>query len=517
MIRDFYNEPGLDFENRTNYEAMAAAIAEEKKSFGKEYYPVIAGEKVGGVNKIASTNPSRIEEVIGYAWAVDTDTADEAIKSAWQAFENWSRVGCGFRARCLLKAAAILRKKRLELAATMVLEAGKNWAEADGDVAEAIDYLEIYAINALELDKRVEPLVRIEGEDNELFYIPLGVGAVIVPWNFPLAILAGMTGASIVTGNTVVVKPASATPVIASKFMEVLLEAGVPDGVVNLIYGSGPEVGSYLVGHPRIRFINFTGSREAGIFIAEEAGKIKPGQIWIKRVSAEMGGKDAIIVDSEADLDAAVEGITSSAFSYQGQKCAACSRAIIDEKVYEEMAQRLVEAAKKLSLGPAEDYKNYMGPVIDRQAYEKVLKYIEIGKKDGKLLVGGEKGDRQGFFIKPTIFGEIKPGSPLDQDEIFGPVLALIRAGSFEEALNIANGTDYGLTGSVYSRNRARLEKARWEFHVGNLYFNRKSTGAIVGVHPFGGYNMSGTCTKAGGRDYLLQFCQGKTVSEKLD
>ncbi len=515
MIPDFKNEAAEDFTLESSYNRLVEALNRVKEEFEREYPAIINGKKIKSDETIASINPSNYEQVVGYAYSAGKEMADQAVKTAQQAFREWKAVSTGFRARCLFKAAALMRKRKAELTAVVILESGKNWAEADGDVAEAIDFLDYYGTVAMELAER-QDLVRLPGEDNDLFYIPLGVGVVISPWNFPLAILTGMTAGPLVMGNTVIVKPASNTPVTAYKFMEIMKEAGVPDGAINLVYGPGESVGDYLIKHPQTRFISFTGSRDAGVSIIEEGSKIREGQSWIKRISAEMGGKNAIIVDAEADLEAAVDGVLVSSFGFQGQKCSACSRAIIDEKIYEDFARRLVEKTEAIKIGPSEEHDNYMGPLIDQAAVDKALGYIDIGKKEGSLLCGGERIDKDGFYIQPTIFGEISPDARLAQEEIFGPVLSLIRVADFEEALQIANATEYGLTGAVYSKNRARLERARQEFHVGNLYFNRKCTAALVGVHPFGGYNMSGTGSKAGGKDYLLLFSQAKAVSEKL-
>lgn len=465
--------------------------------------------------KITSVNPSKFSEVIGYVSMADQQLAEQAIQAAAQKFEGWKAVPAEHRARYLFKAAAILRRRKHEFSAWLVYEAGKSWAEADADTAEAIDFMEFYGREMMRLAER-QPLTRIPGEDNELYYIPLGVGVVIPPWNFPLAIMVGMTTATLVAGNTVVLKPASTTPVIAAKFMEILEDAGVPAGVVNYIPGSGSQIGDYLVQHPLTRFIAFTGSKEVGLRINELAAKLSPGQKWMKRVIAEMGGKDTIIVDKEADLDYAAESIMHSAFGFSGQKCSACSRAVIHQEVYDEVLAKVVEKTKKLTIGEVKLKENYMGPVIDQHAQQKILEYIEIGKREARLVLGGEKGPDYGYYIKPTIFADADPQARIMQEEIFGPVVAFCKARDFDHALEIANNTEYGLTGSVFSRNRAHLEKARTEFHVGNLYFNRKCTGAIVGVHPFGGFNMSGTDSKAGGRDYLLLFTQAKLVSEVL-
>jgi len=516
MIRDFKNESPVDFTKKTNYKIMLDALEKNKDEFGSEYPLIIDGKSHESNETIASINPSQFDQVIGHVHAADESQAEMALQAALNAFKGWKSVSAGFRARCLFKAAGIMRKRKAELTALIVLENGKNWTEAYGDVAEAIDFLDFYAINAIKLSDR-QSLQRLSGEDNELYYIPLGVGVVIAPWNFPLAILTGMTAGPLVMGNTIIMKPSSNTPVVAYKLMEILKEAGVPNGVVNLVFGHGSIVGRYLVSHPKTRFINFTGSREQGLKIVEEGSKTREGQKWIKRVSAEMGGKNAIIVDSEVNLDAAVDGIFASAFGFQGQKCSACSRAIIDKSVYEYVVEKLIEKTKSINIGPAEDYNNMMGPLIDQDALDKVLKYIEIGKEEGTLLYGGNKIEKSGFYLEPTIFTDIESHNRLAQEEIFGPVLALMRADNFDHALEIANETEYGLTGAVYSNSREKLEKARNEFHVGNLYFNRTCTAALVGVHPFGGYNMSGTGAKAGSKDYLRLFSQAKAVSERIN
>jgi len=416
-----------------------------------------------------------------------------------------------------LKVASLLRRHKAEFSALIVLEVGKSWPEADGDVAETIDFAEFYAREMIR-HNREQSLTPLAGEQNELFYIPLGVGVVIPPWNFPLALLGGMTLASIVTGNTVVLKPSSESPVVSARFVELLEEASLPPGVVNFVPGSGAKIGDYLVGSPRTRFIAFTGSKEVGLHINELAAKTAEGQLWIKRVVSEMGGKDTIVVDETADLDAAVDGVVASAFGYSGQKCSACSRVVIVDKVYDEVVGRVAEKAGRLKIGPVKDQQNWMGPVSSKSAYGTILNYVDIGKEEGKLLTGGGPlaEGQSGFFIKPTVIGEVDPMARISQEEIFGPLLAAFRARDFDTALEIANNTQYGLTGAVFSRERLRLEQARRDFHVGNLYLNRKCTGALVGVHPFGGFNMSGTDSKGGGGDYLLLFLQSKSVSEKL-
>lgn len=515
MLPEFKNEPLTDFSLPANRAAMEAALKQVHSQKGGHYPLLIGGELIDTKERIVSLNPSLCAEVIGTTAKADLMLADKAVQTAAQAFAAWRHVSPEVRARYLFKAAALLRRRKFEFSAWLVAEAGKTWAEADADTAEAIDFMEYYGRQALKYAQGM-PVVAYPGEQNECFYIPLGVGVIISPWNFPLAILAGMTTAAIVAGNTVVVKPASNTPVIAAHFIRLLQETGLPPGVVNYLPGSGTSIGDYLVAHPTVRFINFTGSKEVGLRINELAAKVAPGQKWLKRVIAEMGGKDAIIVDSEADLDQAAAGIVASAFGFQGQKCSACSRAIIVKDVYDVVLEKIIGKTQKLCLGPANDPTTDVGPVIDSSAYQKILGYIELGKQEGRLVVGGEKGDDAGYFIQPTVFAEVSPYARIAQEEIFGPVLAVIKAETFTEALAIANDTEYGLTGAVYSHNRAHLEQARRDFYVGNLYFNRKCTGALVGVHPFGGFNMSGTDSKAGGADYLLLFMQAKTVAEKL-
>lgn len=515
MVTNYRPEPFTDFTNEKNRLEYEQALLKVQSELGRDYDLIIAGERVGTESKIISVNPAKKTQVVGVVSRADQELADKAIKIAAKAFESWKFIPADQRVRYLFKAAAILRRRKHEFSAWLTMEAGKSWPEADADTAEAIDFMEYYGRQMLKLGER-QSLTRLPGEDNELYYIPLGVGIIIPPWNFPLAIMVGMTTAALVAGNTVVLKPASTTPVIAAKFMEILEEAGIPDGVVNYISGSGSEIGDYLVDHPLTRFISFTGSRDVGLRINETAAKKSSGQKWIKRFIAEMGGKDSIVVDKDADLEMAAQGIVTSAFGFSGQKCSACSRAIIHQDVYDQVLTRVIELTNQLKVGDPKDLTTDMGPVIDEHALNKVLEYIEIGKKEGKIMTGGEVGDSPGFFVQPTVIANVPPDARVMQEEIFGPVVAFTKARDFEHALEIANNTEYGLTGSVYSRNRAHIEKARDEFHVGNLYFNRKCTGAIVGVHPFGGFNMSGTDSKAGGPDYLLLFTQAKLTSEIL-
>ena len=437
------------------------------------------------------------------------------MQAAQTAFLSWRRSSAADRAGLLFRAAELIRERKFEFCAWLTYEVGKNWAEADADVGETIDFLEFYGREALRLDGATTP-IQFPGERNQLRYLPLGVGAVIPPWNFPFAIMAGMTAAAIVCGNTVILKPSVDAPTIAAKFMSLLEEAGLPDGVVNFCPGEGRSFGSAIVAHPQTRFIAFTGSKAVGLEIHERAAHTQPGQIFIKRTILEMGGKDAIIVDGDCDLDAAVEGVAVSAFGFNGQKCSACSRVIVDASIYGVFCERLQARVAQMKTGdPAENF--YSGPVISEKAYRKVLGYIEIGRGEGTVLNGGHAIEMPegGYYIAPTVIADVAPTARIALEEIFGPVLAVIKSQSFDDALAIANNTEYGLTGAVYSNSREKLERAREEFHVGNLYFNRKCTGAMVGAHPFGGFNMSGTDSKAGGPDYLLLFTQAKSIAEK--
>jgi 1-pyrroline-5-carboxylate dehydrogenase len=512
----FQNEPATDFTNPENARRMREALAKVKAELGREYDIVIGDQLIKTTEKIKSLNPARPSEVVGIFQSAGREHVEPAIQAATKAFATWKRTTVEERATLVHTVASILRERKFEFSAWMVYEVGKNWAEADADIAETIDFAEFYAREALRLAKSETP-VQLPGERDTLTYIPLGVAAVIPPWNFPCAIMAGMTMAAIVCGNTVVLKPSHDSPAIAAKFFEALQEAGMPDGVVNFCPGSGSSFGAGLVEHPLTRFVAFTGSKEVGLDINQRAATHRPGQKWIKRTILEMGGKDSIIVDADANLDAAVEGVAASAFGFQGQKCSACSRAIIDEKIYDVFLERLKDRVSKITVGDPTENKP-MGPVINEKAMQSILNYIEVGKKEGRLIHGGgpakEAGD--GYFIQPTVIADIPPTARLAQEEIFGPVLAVIKARNFDDALNIANNTEFGLTGAVYSSSREKLERARTDFHAGNLYLNRKCTGAMVGGHPFGGFNMSGTDSKAGGPDYLLLFTQAKSVAEKL-
>ncbi|MCA1593850.1 MAG: L-glutamate gamma-semialdehyde dehydrogenase [Acidobacteria bacterium] len=516
MQDEFRNESFTDFSREENARAMREAIERVKSELGREYPLVIGGERITTGKTFDSLNPAKKTEVVGRFQKATEELARAAVEKANETFRSWRNTSPRQRADLLFRVAGLMRERRHYLSAWMVQEVAKTWAEADGDTAEAIDFCDFYAREMLRYAS-AQPLTKIEGEDNRLTYIPLGVGVVIPPWNFPLAIMAGMTVASVVTGNTVVLKPSSDAPAIAYKFFELLEEAGMPPGVVNFMTGSGAEVGDVVVDHPLTRYVAFTGSKEIGLRINERAAKVHKGQIWIKRVVAEMGGKDAIIVDADTDLDEAATGVVQSAFGFQGQKCSACSRAIIHTDVYEPMLERIVERTQKLKLGDPADPTTSLSAVINNKAFKTISDYVEKGKADGgRVVAGGGSDGEQGYFIEPTVIADVKPGDRIEQEEIFGPVLAVIRARDFDDALRIANDTEYGLTGAVYTNDHAKLERASREFHAGNLYLNRKCTGALVGVHPFGGFNMSGTDSKAGGRDYLGLFMQAKVVSEKI-
>jgi 1-pyrroline-5-carboxylate dehydrogenase len=506
----------IDFAQPEHRAAFEQALARVKAQFGQTWPLVIGGERLDGKGTFETTNPARPAEVLGRFQSATTEQAVQAIEAAHAAFASWSRVPAAERAAYLVAAATRMREKRHEFSAWMVFEVGKSWAEADADTAEAIDFLEFYAREMLRYDQPM-PITQLPGEKDVQVYLPLGVGAVIPPWNFPLAICVGMASAAIVTGNTIVVKPASDSPAIAWQFVALMEEVGLPAGVLNFVTGGGATVGDALVRHAKTRFVSFTGSKAVGIGINKLAAEVQPGQMWLKRVVAEMGGKDAIIVDDEADIDAAVEGVAVSAFGFSGQKCSACSRAIVTRPVYERFVTKLAERVGAVTVGEPDQYGMYMGPVASKRAYETILAYIETGKKEGRVIAGGGAvPGAAGYFVQPTVFADVAPNARIAQEEIFGPVLAVIPVADFDEALAVANGTEYGLTGAVYTKNAAKIERAKREFFVGNLYINRKCTGAIVGAHPFGGFNMSGTDSKAGGRDYLLLFLQAKSIAEKI-
>ncbi|HME10422.1 MAG TPA: L-glutamate gamma-semialdehyde dehydrogenase [Bryobacteraceae bacterium] len=514
-IEMFRNEPYTDFSTPEGRRKAEEAAAKVKAELGREYDLRVAGRHEKTHDTLRSVNPSRPSETVGIHHKATVELANEAIESAAHFFPEWSATPARQRIDMLMRAAALIRKRKYEFDAWLVYEAGKTWPEAEGDVSEAIDFCEYYA---LQMQKLANPdaVVQLPGEHDEMVYLALGVGVIIPPWNFPLAILAGMTAAALVTGNTVVIKPSSDTPTIAAKFAEVLVDAGFPEKSFSLLVGSGAVIGDFLVEHPKTRFVSFTGSRDVGLRINELAAKPRKGQKWIKRVVAEMGGKDAIVVDSQADVDSAVAGVVTSAFGYQGQKCSACSRAIVDASVYEVFLEKLKKKIAEVTVGPSDQMDVYMGPVINESARKTILDYIAVGQKEGRLIHGGSSVPGEGFFVQPTVIADVDSQARIFQEEIFGPVLAVTKARNFAHALELANDTEYGLTGAVYSNDPEKIRLAKEHFFVGNLYINRKCTGAMVGAHPFGGFNMSGTDSKAGGPDYLLQFVQAKSIAEKV-
>ena len=515
MVQPFTHEPFTNFNKEENRKELEGALRSVRAELGKDYPLVINGEKVYTEDKLVSINSANKEEVVGNVSKATKDHVEQAFQAAVEAYETWRKVPVEDRAHVLFRAAAIVRRRKHKFSAWLIQDAGKPWDQADGDIAEGIDFLEYYGRQMLELDqgKHVEDRMT---ENNKYFYKAMGPGVVIPPWNFAFAIVCGTVAAPIVAGNPVLLKPSENTPVIAYKLVEVLEEAGLPKGVLNFVPGDPKEIGDYLVDHKDTHFINFTGSRATGVRIFERAAKIQDGQQHLKRVVAEMGGKDTIIVDETADLDLAAESIVHSAFGFSGQKCSACSRAIIHEDVYDEVIRKSVEIAKTLTVGNPSEENVYMASVINQTQFDKIKNYIEIGKEEGELVFGGETDDSKGFFIYPTIFKDLNPKARIMQEEIFGPVVAFAKAKDFDELLEIANNTEYGLTGAVISTNRAHLERAREDFHVGNLYFNRGCTAAIVGYQPFGGFKMSGTDSKAGGPDYLQHFLEAKIVSEQF-
>ena len=508
----FKNEPLTDFSLPANRQAMESALANVRSELGQNYPLIINGKRIKTRSSFKSLNPSRPQEVVGIVQNAGRKIAGAALETAKKTFPSWSCEPVRQRAEVLRRMAGLLRVRKFEFCAWMIYEVGKNWAEADADVAEAIDFLEYYAELAL---IRPPPLTPVAGEKNEYRYLPLGPIVVIPPWNFPLAILVGMTSAALVTGNSVVLKPSSQSPVIAAKFVELAHKAGLPDGVLSFLTGSGAAIGDFLVKDPRTRMIAFTGSKAVGLHINALAAKTPPAQKWVKRIIAEMGGKNAIIVDESADLEAAAQGALASAFGFQGQKCSACSRLYVHEAVYDDFLARFLERAKKIQQGPADAYENFMGPVISDGSKKTIERYIRLGKRDGRLLHQGPPM-AGGYYVPPIVFDRLSKNSRLFQEEIFGPVLAIDKFSSFDEALERVNATDFGLTGAVYSQDPNHLEAARVRFFCGNLYLNRKCTGAFVGGHPFGGFNMSGTDSKAGGPDYLLLFTQAQCISEKV-
>ncbi|MBI3309614.1 MAG: L-glutamate gamma-semialdehyde dehydrogenase, partial [Candidatus Melainabacteria bacterium] len=480
---------------------------------GKKYPLVIDGKKIDAKNYSDSINPSNKSEIVGKFALATVEDADVAVRAAVRAFPTWRDTGVQKRAEILFKAARIMEERRFELVSLMVLEEGKPWKEADGDVSEAIDFLNYYGRETKRLFE-AEKLLSPCGEDNVSFYQPRGVCAVISPWNFPLAILTGMSSAALASGNAVIIKPAKQASIIAARYVEILIEAGIPNGVCNYLPGDGRTIGNYLVKHKDVNLIAFTGSMEVGLAINKLAMDVASGQHFVKKVICEMGGKNAIIVDDDADLDEAVKGVIYSAFGYAGQKCSAASRVIVVKDAYDRFLERLEEAARSIVIGPAEDPGSYLGPIIDESAFQNTKKYIEIGKLEAKLLTGGDADLAKGFFITPTIFVDVHPNAKIAQEEIFAPVLAVLKAENIDEAIEIANGVQFALTGGLFSRSPANIKKVRENFRVGNLYINRGSTGAKVARQPFGGFKMSGIGSKAGGKDYLLQFVEPRVITE---
>ena len=516
-LAKFKNEPFTDFSKKKNAKDFEKSLKKVRERFSKEYPLVIGGENFTSDKKLISYNPSKRDEILGTFQKATAEMAINAIDLAHNTFQEWKNVPVKKRVKIFLDAAKKMRKRKHDFSAMMTYEVGKNWAEADGDTAEAIDFIEFYAREMLRYAEG-QPVVKYPGEKNRLEYIPLGVGVVIPPWNFPLAILVGMTTASLITGNTVVLKPSSDSPAIAQMFVELMEECGLPKGVLTFLTGDGSVIGDLIVTHPMTRYVSFTGSMEVGLRINELAAKTQPSQIWIKRVVAEMGGKDSIIVDSEVpDFYEAVKGTLSAAFGFQGQKCSACSRVIVDEKIYDKFCEALVTETEKIKVGDSSLNPN-MGPVINEKSKNSIAAYIKKAiDEGGKVIHGGAEMSVDGYYIQPTIIKDVERNATIAQEEIFGPVLAVIKSKDFDDAMEIANNTIYGLTGAVYTKNKKKLEKAEREFFVGNLYLNRKCTGALVGVHPFGGFNMSGTDSKAGGRDYLGLFMQAKSIAQKIN
>lgn len=510
----FANEPYVDFQQPSIWAEAQAAWEQLQATAGKRYPLLIDGEWIADREAFDSLNPSCPTQTVSTHARATPEDARAAVDAAYRFFPQWSTVAPEERAGLALRLASLMRARKMELDALLVFESGKSWVEAEADVAEAIDFCEYYAREMLRLAGS-HPMHPQPNEHTELVYLPLGVGVVIPPWNFPLAILCGMSVAALVAGNTVVIKPSSDTPRIGCTFVEMALEAGFPARAIQLITGPGGKIGDSLVEHPLTRFISFTGSMAVGLRVNELAARTAPGQIWIKRVIAEMGGKDAIVVDAEADLDAAVQGVLAAAFGFSGQKCSACSRAIVDRAVYDLFLKKLLADAATLKVGPAQEAGIHVGPVINSRARQKMLEYIESGKQESRLVMGGEIVPGDALLLQPTIFADVPPTARIFREEIFGPVLAITPADDFDHALQLANDTIYGLTGAVYSANPEKLQRARREFHVGNLYVNRKCTGAMVAAHPFGGFNMSGTDSKAGGPDYLMLFLQAKSIATR--
>ena len=510
----FQNEPLSDFARQDVRDAMVSALAAMPPQLGKTYLPVIDNHPVKTSEFLDSVNPSHTSQVVGRIGKATVKHANQAVVAALMAFDSWRDTPTEKRAELLRAVANAMRNRRFALSAWIVAEVGKPWREADADVAESIDFCEYYAAEALKLD--APQLRNVPGEDNAYFYEPRGVSVVIAPWNFPLAILTGMTAAALATGNTVIMKPAEQSSVVGAKLMDLFLEAGFPPGVVNYLPGIGEEIGPVLTSHPDVALIAFTGSLKVALAINESASRTPVGANHVKKVIAEMGGKNAIIVDDDADLDEAIRGVVDSAFGYAGQKCSAGSRAIVLEGIYDHFLSRLIEATKSLTVAPAESPGCAVGPVIDAEARDRVLRYIENGQSEARLAYRHDIGvlANEGYFVGPTVFADVPETASIAQEEIFGPVLSVLKAKNLDDALRIANGTPYALTGGVYSRSPANIARVKRRFRVGNLYVNRRCTGALVDRQPFGGFKLSGIGSKAGGPDYLLQFVLPRTVTE---
>jgi len=514
LFEPYETEPYLDFSDPSTRQAFERTLDEVRSRLGRDYPLVIGGERVDTGEYLTSVDPCDPDRVVGRSAKGKGPEIERAMAAAQEAFEAWSRLPMAHRARTLVKLAAVLRRRREELAAWEVFEASKNYLEAIADVAEAIDFCEYYARRSLKLAGPL-PTYDVPGEENTSHLKALGVGVVIPPWNFLLAILVGTTVGPVAVGNTVILKPSPSTPIIAQKFMECVDEAGFPPGVINLLTGEDADLGDALVDHPRTRFINFTGSVATGLRINERAAKVHPGQNWIKRVFTEMGGKDALIVDETADLDLAADAAVAGAFGFQGQKCSAMSRLIVVDAVYDAVLERFLERARRLRVGPAEQNAD-VAAVINKKQYDKILAYIETGKQEARLVLGGGAAEGKGYFIQPTVFADVPQSATIACEEIFGPVVSVMKARDFDHAIELGNATMYGLTGGLCSRDRMRIERARDVFDVGNLYINRKITGSLVGIQPFGGFKLSGTNAKAGGPDYLRGFMEMKTVTERF-
>lgn len=511
----FRNASNTNFAVAENRKKLAGAIAYIRGDFGRHYPGVIAGQPVPAERGFESHNPSNPREIVGRVAAMTTADVDRAVAAAARAFAGWRTSGADTRAALLRKLADRLEARRFEFAATMILEVGKPWREADADVTEAIDHCRYYADQIERIESRPR-LRNLPGEDNMLVYSPKGVCAVIAPWAFPLAILTGMTSAALGAGNTVVMKPARQASVVAAKLVEAIYDVGFPSGVVNFVTGEGTVLGRHLVEHGDVNVVAFTGSQEIGTSVIRAAAVVRPNQAFIKKTIVEMGGKNAIVVDDDADLDGAVQAVIESAFAFAGQKCSSCSRLIVLPGVYETFAHRLREAVESVSIGPAEDPGTMVGPVIDRAAQERLTESLTNAKRDAVVVAQAKipPACAEGFFVPPTVFGDVAPSSRLAQEESFGPVVAMFRARDFAHALELANGTRYALTGGLFSRNPEHIALARAEFAVGNLYINRRITGSQVDAQPFGGFRLSGTGVKAGSPDYLLHFMDARCITE---